>query len=156
AATSIDAHRCIALGHPPLRIDGFPVHPRVRFFLEIARRNPQLVLLIRPQIQDGGKRASSIPPKHIGFEIRSVAHGHLDVRFEENVERAWRRLHLHRCCFPAAPGRQSGRSIFTSSVTFFQYASSALFHACASSIEALGKALIICCLKAVSTCSEPS
>src|SRR5262249_58973045 len=37
---------------------------------------------------------------------------------------------------------------------FFQYATSALFHSCASAMEALGTALIICCLKAVVTCSE--
>src|SRR5437870_1770834 len=51
---------------------------------------------------------------------------------------------------------QSGSSTFTSSVTFFQYASSALFQVCGSSNDALGTALNICCLKAVVTCSEPS
>ena len=50
----------------------------------------------------------------------------------------------------------SGSSTFTSSVTFFQYAVSAAFQARASSIDAFGTALIICCLKAVCTGSELS
>ena len=48
----------------------------------------------------------------------------------------------------------SGSSTFTSSVTFFQYAVSAVFQAAASSIEAFGTALIICRLNAVWTGSE--
>ena len=102
AAASINAHRRIALGHPPLRVDRLPVHQRVRFFLEIARRNPQLVLLIRTQIQDCGKRPGSIGSKHIGFEIGAVAHGHVDVLLDDDavVERAGRRLHLHCRSFP--------------------------------------------------------
>src|SRR6476646_6340208 len=78
-AAPVDAHRRIALGHPPLRVDRLPVHQRVRVFLEIARRNPQLVLLIRTQIKDGRKRPASIEPKHIGFEMGTVAPGHVDV-----------------------------------------------------------------------------
>ena len=58
AAAPVDAHGRIALRHPPLRVDRLPVHQRVRLFLQIARRNPELVLLIRTQIQDGGKPAA--------------------------------------------------------------------------------------------------
>ena len=122
AAAPVDAHRSIAPGHPPVRVNRLPVHQRVRFLLQIARRNPELVLLVRTQIQDGGKCAGVFRPKHIGFEARAVAHRHVDVLFDDDAvgRRTGRRLHLHCRCFPAAPAVQSGSSIFTSSVTFFQ------------------------------------
>src|SRR6516165_333887 len=159
AAAPVDPHRGVALRHPPLRVDGLPVHQRVRLFLQVARRNPQLVLLIRTQIQDGGKGAGIIRPEHIGFEARAIPHRDVDVFFDDDaVDRhAGSRLHLHCCSLPpCAPAltAHSGNSTFTSSVTFFQYATSALFQACASSIDALGRGLIICCLNAVATCSE--
>ena len=33
AAAAVDAHRGITPGHPPVRVDGLPIHQRVRFFL---------------------------------------------------------------------------------------------------------------------------
>src|SRR5262245_7861999 len=75
AAAPVDPHRGVALRHPPLRVDGLPVHQWVRLFLQVARRNPQLVLLIWTQLQDGGKGAGIIRPEHIGFEARAIPHG---------------------------------------------------------------------------------
>src|SRR5262249_52441845 len=66
--------------------------------------NPQLVLLIRTQIQDGGEGAGIIRPEHIGFEARTVPHRDVDVFFDDDaVDRhAGSRLHLHCCSLPAA------------------------------------------------------
>ena len=54
-AAAVDAHSGIAARHPPLRIDGLPVHPFVRRFAERVRHDPELVFLIGPEIEDGGK-----------------------------------------------------------------------------------------------------
>src|SRR6516162_4394111 len=162
AAAPVDPDRGIALRNPPLRVDRLPIHQRVRLFLQIAGRNPQLVLLIRTQIQDGGKGAGIVRPEHIGFEARAIAHRNVDVFFDDDaVDRhVGSRLHLHLLLSPLRARslqlNQSGSSTFTSSVTFFQYATSALFQACASSLDALGTGLIICCLNAVATGSELS
>src|SRR5215813_10134128 len=75
AAAAVDPHRGVAVGYPPSRVDRLPVHQRVRLFLQVARRNPQLVLLIRTQIQDGGEGAGITRPEHIGFEARAARIG---------------------------------------------------------------------------------
>jgi hypothetical protein len=79
AAAPVDPYGGIALRHPPLRVNGFPVHQGVRCFLEIVGRNPQLVFLVGTQIQNRGKPAGGVRAEHIGFEARAVAHRHVDV-----------------------------------------------------------------------------
>ena len=67
-AAAVDAHGGIAARHPPLRIDGLPIHPFVRRFAERVRHDPELVFLIRPEIENGGKFAVVVRPEHIGLQ----------------------------------------------------------------------------------------
>ena len=83
-AAAVDAHGRIAARHPPLRIDGLPVHPFVRRFGQIVRHDPELVLLVRPEIEDGGKFAVVVRPEHVGLEPRAVAHGDVDVFVDDD------------------------------------------------------------------------
>ena len=105
AAAAVDPHRGVALRHPPFRIDGLPVHQRVRLFLQAVRRNPQLVLLVRTQVQDGGKPAGIVRPEDVGFQPGAVAHRHVDILLDHDaVDRhGGSRLHFHCCCLPALP-----------------------------------------------------
>src|SRR5207248_10019066 len=68
AAATVDPHRRIALGHPPLRVDGLPVHPWIRLLLKIVGRNPKLVFLIWTQIQNRGEPAGRIGTEYIGLQ----------------------------------------------------------------------------------------
>ena len=68
AAAPVHPHRRIALRHPPLRVDGLPVHQRVRRFLQRIRRNPELVLLVGTEVENGGKATGAVRPKHVGLE----------------------------------------------------------------------------------------
>ena len=86
-AAAVDPHGGIAARHPPLRIDGLPVHPFVRRFGQRLRHDPELVLLVRPEIEDGGKFAVVVGPEHIGLEPRAVAHRHVDVLVDDDADR---------------------------------------------------------------------
>ena len=79
AAAAVDAHGGVALRHPPFRRDGLPVHAGRGFFLQRRRRHPELVLLVRPEIEDRRKLAAVVGPEHVGLQPRAVAHRHVDV-----------------------------------------------------------------------------
>ena len=83
AAAPVDAHRGVALRHPPLRRHGLPVHAGRGLLLEIGRRHPELVLLVRPEIEDGRKLAAVVGTEHVGLEPRAVAHRHVDVFLDQ-------------------------------------------------------------------------
>ena len=112
AAAPVDTHGGVALRHPPFRIDRLPVHPRVRLLLEGRRRNPELVFLVGPEIEDGRKASAVIGTEHVGLEPRAVPHRHLDVLLDQDaVGRSRNRLDLHEIALPRAhtschPGRR--------------------------------------------------
>ena len=82
AAAAVDAHRGVALRHPPFRRDGFPVHVGRGLFLKLRRRHPELVLLVRPEIEDRREFAAVVGAEHVGLQPRAVAHRHVDVFFD--------------------------------------------------------------------------
>ena len=81
-AAAVDAHGGVALRHPPFGRDGLPVHVGRGFFLETSRRHPELVLLVRPEIEDRREFAAVVRPEHVGLEFRAIAHRHVDVFFD--------------------------------------------------------------------------
>ena len=96
AAAPVDAHRGVAARHPPFRVHRLPVHVGVRLFLQRRRRNPELVLLVRPEIEQRGEAPVVIRPEHVGLEPRAVAHRHVDVLLDQQLVSGRRsRLHFH-------------------------------------------------------------
>jgi len=97
AAAPVDAHGRVAARHPPLRIDGLPVHQRVGFLLERVGRDPELVLLVGTEIENGGELAGILGPEDVGLEPGAVAHRDIDVLLDQQLvgRNGGRRLHLH-------------------------------------------------------------
>ena len=83
AAAAVDAHRGVALRHPPLRRHRLPVHVGRGLLLQVRRRHPELVLLIRPEIEDRRELAAVVGTEHVGLEPRAVAHRHVDVALDQ-------------------------------------------------------------------------
>ena len=81
-AAAVDAHRGVTARHPPFGRDGLPVHVRRGFFLQVRRRHPELVLLVRTEIEDRREFAAVVRPEHVRFQFRAVAHRHVDVFFD--------------------------------------------------------------------------
>ena len=109
-AAAVDAHGGIAARHPPFRIDGLPIHPFVRRFGQRIRHDPELVLLIRTEIEDGGKFAFVVRPEHVRLQPRAVAHRHVDVFVDDDGIVGIGRLVAHGDKPFVIPGRASARS----------------------------------------------
>ncbi len=84
-AALVDAHADVAARHPPLRVHRLPVHVRVGPFLEIVRRNPELVFLVDAHVDEHGKMPVAVGPKDVGLQHGAIPHRDVDVLLDLQI-----------------------------------------------------------------------
>ena len=102
-AAGVDAQQRIAARAPPQRVGSLPVHVRVAFLLAVVRRDPDLVLLVRPEVHDHRETlVATVGPEHVGEDQRAVAHRNLHVFLDDHRVVAGLR-HLLLLCHLLSP-----------------------------------------------------
>src|SRR5712691_5771829 len=109
-AAAVDAHASVAARHPPERVHRLPVHVLVRLFLQVRRRDPELVLLVAAEVDDDGETSGRFGTEDVGLQPRSVAHRDFEVLFDDEVEPELRCAIACFCLFRQGP-RKSCYSI---------------------------------------------
>ena len=85
ATPGVDAHCSVSARHPPQRIHRLPIHVRIRRFLEIGRRHPQLVFLVGTEVDDDRETSSGFWTEDVSLEPCAVAHRNLEVLFDDEI-----------------------------------------------------------------------
>ena len=82
----VHAHERITARAPPERIRRLPVHVGIGLFLQVSRRNPQLVFLVDADVHDGGKAlGAAVRAEHVGVEYRAVPRRDLHVLLDDQL-----------------------------------------------------------------------
>src|SRR5262249_34116903 len=90
----VDAHATIAARHPPFRVHGFPVHVGIGLLFQIARRDPELVLLVDAHVDQDGKMPVAIGPEDVGLELGAIPHRDVDVLLDLHLVSGFGRFGL--------------------------------------------------------------
>ena len=85
ATPGVDAHCSVSARHPPQRIHRLPIHVRIRRFLEIGGRHPELVLLVRTEVDDDRETPPGFWTEDVGFKPCAVAHRNVKILFDDEI-----------------------------------------------------------------------
>src|SRR6201989_576855 len=137
APAPVDPNSRVAARYPPLWVYSFPIHQRVGLLLQIVGRNPKLIFLIGPEIDQRRYERAVFWTEYVGHKPRAIAHRDLHILLDQDGITGSTRTHVHpvkspvtdsglqhsRMKCPISPPEFSvlGRKYFSVGYGFFVY-----------------------------------